>query len=421
MLVPMYKAFRFRVYPTKLQLARLTEWEHAARFLWNLAHAQRLAGLARCGKDKRYPTAFDQINELTQLRNECPWLADAPRSAQTQLLLELDLAWQSCFKTLAARPNFRKRSSCISICEPNPRSFHLIGQHSISFPKLGSLEIVVHRALEGRPKTCRLVREVDQWFAVITCEVETAEPQPRTEPCVALDRGVCNIVADSEGHLTPSPRHLERSLRRIARAQRVVARRKRGSKNQTKARIRVAKLHRKVRRQRNHLLHGISHDYAKSHGTVVVEKLAVQRMTRSASGTVEAPGRNVAQKAGLNRGILDAGWSRLHWMLGYKLAWSGGQLVEVPAAYSSQTCSKCGHVDAASRVSQAVFRCTDCGHTEHADVNAAKALLSRRSDGVAVCGGSAVGRPAKQKLRVVRRGQRRNIGAEHGGYKASVR
>ncbi len=407
-----YKAFRYRVYPTKEQIARLWQWENALRFLWNLAHEQRLAGLARCGKDKRYPTVFDQSRELTYLRNELPWLDDVPRHICNKVLIELDLAWQCCFGQLSNRPRYkRKGRDRINPCETDPKVWTL-SDRWLRFPKLGKVPIILHRELEGTPKTCRLVREVDQWFAVIDCELTVPDPVPRTEPVVALDRGVVNIVGGSDGILTPNPRHLDRALRRLARAQRVVARRKKGSNNKTKARIRVAKLHRKVRRQRDHLLHGISHRYAKSHGTVIVEKLAVQQMTRSASGTVEAPGRNVAQKAGLNRGILDAGWGRLHWMLGYKLEWSGGQLVEVPAAYSSQTCSKCGHVDAASRVSQSVFRCIKCGHTEHADLNSPKVLLSRRSDGVAVCGGSAVGRPVKQKLRVVRHGQRHDSRAD---------
>jgi len=112
----------------------------------------------------------------------------------------------------------------------------------------------------------------------------------------------------------------------------------------------------------------LSHDYAKSHGIVVVEALSIRSMTKSAAGTIEAPGKNVAQKRGLNRSLLDAGLSRFVECLRYKLAWSGGQLVEVPAAYSSQTCSGCGHVDAASRRSQAVFRCTSCGLMDHADV-----------------------------------------------------
>ena len=87
--------------------------------------------------------------------------------------------------------------------------------------------------------------------------------------------------------------------------------------------------------------------------------------------------------------------------------WAGGEVREVVAAYSSCTCSECWHVDPASRVSQALFVCTKCGHREHADVNAAKVILNRGTHGGAGCGGFAVvKRPKKQQLRVVRRGNR---------------
>ena len=89
-LVRIRKAFRYRVYPNARQVERLHAWQSALRWLWNLALEQRRMGLGRCRDDKRYPTAFDQINELTALRAELPWLADVPRNVCAQLLVELD-------------------------------------------------------------------------------------------------------------------------------------------------------------------------------------------------------------------------------------------------------------------------------------------------------------------------------------------
>jgi putative transposase len=408
------KAFRFRVYPAADQAARLGAWEGALRWLWNLAHEQRLIGLARPKDERRYPTAFDQINELTALRAEAPWLADVPRNVCAQLLVELDKAWQRAFKRLGRRPRYkRKGRDALGLCEPHPKVWRL-GLDGLVFPKLGALKVVVHRPLEGTPKTCTLVRDGDQWFASIVGEVEAAEPARRDGPTVALDRGVANVVADSEGRLVENPRHLDRMAPKIVRAQRRLARTKKESNNRKKAAATVARLQRKVRRQRDHVLHALSSDYAKSHGTVVVEKLRITNMTASARGTADAPGTNVAPKAGLNRSILAAGWGRLVDMLRYKLAWSGGRLLEVDPAHSSQTCAACGAIDAASRRSQAVFECVGCGHRDHADVNAAKVLKARAVEPAAhVCGGDcAVGRPAKQKLRVARRETVRKSGAQ---------
>jgi putative transposase len=368
----MRKTFRFRIYPTIEQQAKIERWKDALRFLWNLAHEQRLLGLAKPRDERKFYSSFDQINELTGLRAGLPWLADVPRNVCTQLLVELDKAWQRCFKKLARQPRWkRKGDDRIPFCEPHPKVWHLVDDW-LRFPKLGPMRVVQHRALEGTPKTCTITREVDQWFVAISCEIATPTPAPRAGPVVALDRGVILLVADSDGKKIKNPRYLKHSLVRLARVQRIVARRKKGSKNREKAKVRVAKLHRKVRRQRDHVLHEISTAYAKSHGMVVVEKLNVKGM--SAKGG--------ACKAGLNRSILDAGWGRLVEFLRYKLAWSGGTLVEVPAAYSSQTCSCCGAVDPKSRLSQSDFCCVVCGYVDHADLNAAKVLKSRANRSV---------------------------------------
>lgn len=352
------KSFRYRVYPTVAQEARLIVWEDALRFLWNLANEHRLLGLSMA--KKHYPTAFDQMRGLTGLRAELSWLADVPRNVCAQLLVELDKAWQRCFKRLSGAPRWKcKGRDFPSLIEPHPKYWRLNGS-ILRFPKLGALHVVVHRPLEGKPKTCTLKRDGDQWFVSILCEIETEAPLARTAPIVAVDRGVTFTLADSDGRLTANPKFYERSVGRIARAQRVVARRKKGSRNREKAKLRVMRLHRKVRRQREHFLHVESSRLAKSHGVVVIEKLNVAGMLR---------GR-------LSRSIANAGWTRFAGMLRYKLTWSGGRLVEVPAAYSSQTCSACEHVDALSRCGGR-FWCTSCGYVDHADLNAAKVLKTR--------------------------------------------
>jgi putative transposase len=385
------KAFRYRVYPTPEQVTRLDAWESALRFLWNLALEQRKLGLARPRDERRYPTAFDQINELTELRAALPWLADVPRNVCSQLLVELDRAWQRCFAKLARAPRWkRKDRDSLGFCEPHPKAWRVDGA-SVRFPKLGTLRTVMHRPVEGKPKTCSLKRDGDQWFVSIVCELDLAEPAPRDAPIVAIDRGIANFGATSDGNMIANPRNLEASLKRLAHAQRTVSRRKKGSKNREKAKARVAHIHRKVKRQRDHFLHVQSARFAKSHGVVVLEKLNVAGMIRGHC----------------SRSIADAGWSRFADMLRYKLAWSGGSLVEVPAAYSSQTCSACGCVDAESRHSQAVFRCTSCGYQDHADLNAAKILLARANrSGLPVEGSPKLGTLRNRKrigLRVPRR------------------
>ena len=352
-----YKTFRYRIYPTTAQKFRMSEWENALRFLWNLANEQRRMGLAR--PQRIYRTAFDQQKELTTLRAELPWLADVSRNVCTNLLVELDKAWQRCFKRSAHAPRWKRRGrDAFGFTEVDPGRCRLDSR--LRFPKLGQIRIKLHRPLEGEPKKYTINRDGDQWFVSIVCEIEI-NPTQRTEPIVAIDRGITNVVADSNEKIERNPQHLERALKRLARAQRTVARRQKGSKNKEKAKIRVMRIHRKVRRQRAHILHALTTTYAESQGTVVVERLQIANMEKNRQ---------------LSRRIGGAGWGQLVEMLRYKLAWSGGQLAEVSAHYSSQTCAACGHIDATSRARES-FHCTVCGHRDHADVNAAKVLKQR--------------------------------------------
>ena len=385
------KTFRYRIYPNSAQLDRMAHWECYLRWLWNLAHEQRKMIQARPKGERKFVTAFDQSKEATELRAEYPWFADVPSSMCGQLLVELDKAWQRYFSRVANEPRWKKRTQDgVSLCLPNKSGFRLDQSRStLRVCKLGNVRTVVHRPLEGRQKTCTLRQDVGQWFASIVCEVEMPEPSTRTLPVVAIDRGIVNIVGDSNGNLIPSPRFFRASSQRLNRAKRSVSRKKKGSKNRDKAKMRLAVLKRKVRRQRIHVLHFLSRRYANRHGTIVIEKLNTRGMMRLSRV--------------LSRDIVDSGWTQLARMLAYKLAWSGGTLVEVPAAYSSQTCSECGCVDAASRASQSVFSCTSCGHTEHADLNAPKVLLARANrPGLPVEGTCSAGTQRSRKRAALR-------------------
>jgi putative transposase len=186
--------------------------------------------------------------------------------------------------------------------------------------------------------------------------------------------------------------------RRRRKAQKVLARHKRGSRRYAKQRARLARLQARAARIRRDWLHRASTDIVARFGVVVIEALSIRNMTASARGTVEEPGRNVRAKAGLNRSILAQGWYAFEAMLAYKLEARGGMLVKVPAAYTSQTCSACGSVDAISRESQAAFVCVTCGYREHADVNAAINILRRNT-------ASKLVESAHQRLREARTGR----------------
>ena len=142
-----------------------------------------------------------------------------------------------------------------------------------------------------------------------------------------------------------------------------------------------------------------------AHKLYVFEALKVKNMTASAKGDTEKPGKNVQQKAGLNRAILASGWGQIKVYTHYKALRAGKLCIEVPAHYSSQECSQCGFTHPDNRHSQAAFVCQSCHCTDNADTNAAKVLVKR---GVALMLGEDVAKKKVKRARV----KKQKVGAE---------
>jgi putative transposase len=193
-------------------------------------------------------------------------------------------------------------------------------------------------------------------------------PAPGAGGVVGVDRGVTVAVALSTGEMT-SPGGLSlKEAGRLLRLQRRLARARRGSNRRRKVRTLVGRLKARDGDRRKDWAQKTTTDLARRFDVIRVENLNVKAMTRSARGTVQNPGRNVAQKTGLNRGILKSGWGLLAARLEQK---APGRVEKVKAAYTSQTCNPCKHIAAQSRKSQATFVCVSCGYRANADVNAA--------------------------------------------------
>jgi putative transposase len=217
-------------------------------------------------------------------------------------------------------------------------------------------------------------------------------PAPGNGQRVGIDRGVAVSAALSTGQLLHCPALTGRERARLRRLQRKLARARRGSDRRGRVRHVIARLRARERDRRKDWAEKVSTGIARRFGLIRVEDLKIAAMTRSAKGTREDPGRNVGAKAGLNRGILDAGWGLLVRRLQDK---APGRVEKISPAFTSQRCSACGHVDAHSRESQARFVCTACGFAGHADVNAAINIAAGHA--VTARGGDGVTRPVNRE------------------------
>ena len=165
------------------------------------------------------------------------------------------------------------------------------------------------------------------------------------------------------------------------------------SKGYLKTLAQLRKVEQKRQDSMNGHQHSVSHQLVKDHKIICMEDTQTSNMTRSAKGTAEEPGKNVKQKAGLNRSILAQGWYGLRNKIEYKADWYERQFVAVPAHHTSQRCSKCGSVDAGNQVSQELFRCLSCEHEINADINAAENIRRQGVETLARAGNLSLGVP----------------------------
>jgi putative transposase len=365
--------------------------------VWNLAVEQHSHW--RPGR-RSAPGYLEQCRQLTAARAEHDWLAGGSQMVQQQALRDFARAMTAFIDpgTLTGRPTWRKagRHEGFRIVGQRGRQWDMrrLSRHvgEVRIPKVGWVRFRWSRAVPSGVKSYRITQDrAGRWhvaFAAIPATIEG----PGTGAVVGLDRGMAVSAALSTGELLRGPSFAARERQRMRRLERKLARARRGSNRRKRVRLAIARLHARETDRRKDWAEKASTDIASRFDLIRIEDLQIRNMTRSARGTREKPGRNVRQKAGLNRGILRSVWGLLARRLEQK---APGRVEKIKPHYTSQRCSACGRVDRKSRESQAVFRCTACGFACDADVNAARNIAAGHA--VTARGGDGVTRPVNRE------------------------
>ena len=370
-----FRGYTYALRPTQEQEDMMAQFAGVCRLAWNLALEQRRNHWrnyqARTGNNLNYVT---QARELTALRAEFDFVRAVHVTPMQRTLKALDEAYRRAWKGLGGYPRPKRKgvNEAFGFAGREIRVEKLSRRWArVKLPKIGWVKLRYNRAIEGSIREARVTRTALGWQISIGCMRDVALPD--NGMTVGVDRGVAVPLMLSDGTPYMLPQEVDRHERLIRMAQGIASRRRRGSRRWVKAQKWAAGLKARQARARKHWAHEATTDITRRYGGVVVERLRTKNMTASARGTVDEPGRNVAQKRGLNRAILNVGWHRIQTMLAYKAA----RFVKVDPSYTSQTCASCGTVDGRSRESQAVFVCTACGHRDNADRNAAVNILNR--------------------------------------------
>ncbi|MET8971676.1 RNA-guided endonuclease InsQ/TnpB family protein [Streptomyces hydrogenans] len=384
-----HRGHKARLRLTPAQAAVAEAQGHAARALWNLLHEW----WTMLPQERRGLTAADAA--IRQGRKDLPWLGVLPAQAAQTVLKAYFGAWRNCWAGHTRAPDFKGRfRSRMAVDIPQGRDLHIVRLNRrwgrMWAPKIGHVlfrwtkDLPVGRRADrdNRVSGARLVKEADGWFVVFRVQRDVPEATAHAGPTVGIDRGIAKSLALSDGTFrehgpwltdgeTARLRRLEKSKERKRRA-------RTSGESDSRRLIRVydqiARLRATAKRRAVDWQHKTTTEISGTFSRIGVEDLAVSQMTRSARGTVEAPGTRVRQKAGLHRAIAGEAWARTVTMLEYKAAERGGVVVRVPARNTSRRCSACGRVVPGSRETQARFVCKSpgCGFEANADTNAGR-------------------------------------------------
>ena len=384
---------RNRLYPASGQEPGCLRHCAHARFVWNLAVEQQSWWWPGRGSA---PGSAERQRQLAGARAAVPWLREGSSSVQQQALRDFDRALAAFFDPAnpAGRPTFRSKRSTQGFVIRDTRVRRLSRKWGQVFvPRVGWVRFRWTRPLPAKLGMARVtVDGAGRWHVSFPAPQPTRGRGPTGE-AVGLDRGVRTALVTSGGQHYRAPRISDRQAQRYLGLQRRFSRQHTGSAKREKTRRAMAVLAACAVNRRKDWAEKLSTRFVYEHDVIVLEKLNIKGMTRKpvprldpATAGKFLPNKARA-KAGLSRGILASCWGTLGRRIEQKAQAAGVTAVFTDPRFTSQQCRMCGHTSPGNRESQAVFRCEECGHQDHADVNAAKNILAR---GLALATGELV-------------------------------
>lgn len=352
----MYKARKYRIYPTNSQKELIHKHCGSVRFLYNLAlETKTIAYLGSKVNLSRY----DLQKQVVDLKKELPWLKETNSQSLQVALLDLDTAYSNFFKGRADFPKFKKKSNRGSFNVPQNV---IVSDGRLIIPKFKEgIKIKLHRDLVGTIKQATVsFTPTGKYFVSILCDTEKdmpSKPKVTEGNSVGIDLGIKDFLVTSEGEIIDNPKFLRNSIDRLKVLQRRASKKQKGSSNKKKANNRVALLHEKISNKRQDFLHKVSSRLVSENKTICLESLGVSNMIKN---------HNLAQA------ISDVSWSEFNRMIEYKAEWYGVNIIRIGRfTPSSKTC-ECGSINKELKLSDRVWKCKRCKAVNERDRLAAR-------------------------------------------------
>ena len=379
------RTYKFRLYPSAGQEKLLIKQLDLCRELYNAFLEQRILAY-KTGKRINYNYQQDQIPEL---KSSFPEFKDIHSQVLQDVAHRVDKAYDNFYRRIGEKrkgknikagfPRFKSRDRYHSITYPQS-GFRILDNGHVMLSKIGEVRMFLHRPISGDIKTLSIKRDrVGDWFMTITVDMRKGysadvraynidRPCPDFTIPIGIDLGLKAIITTSDGVQVDPPKLLMESEKKLKRAQKDLSRKMKGSGNRTRARKKVAKIHRKIERQRNDFSHKLSNALVKEHDLIVFENLNIAGMVKNHH---------------LAKSIADAAWDKIVQYTGYKAESAGAFVVLVDPRHTSRECSRCGNIKEDLELSDRIYHCNACGLTMDRDLNAA---INIRNRGIAKVG-----------------------------------
>src|SRR5258708_2783592 len=400
------KAFKYRLSANKATTEKLHWVLDHAREIYNAALTERRDAYEM--HVKRHPGYYNektrkqltreltvdyygQERELVDVKDLRPEYGDIASHVLQDVIMRVKQTYDRFFDRVKngqkpGYPRFKGRNQYDSFTYPDHAGWKFTDLGSedgkkhkgtLHLSKIGTVKIKMHREMQGKIKTLTMKREGEHWYCIFTCEVEgTALPISYED--VGIDLGVTHLASLSNGEFIDHPRHFRQAEKKLAKAQQALSRKKKGSHRRSRAGKLLAKQHRKVRNQRHDFHHKASRRLVDRYQVIVFEDLQTKNLTTTPKPTHDEQGtylpNGAAAKAGLNKSILDAGWSTFTGMVVAKAASAGRTVIFVNPSMTSQLCSGCGAVFKKTLADRS--HTCDCGTSLDRDTNSAKLILN---------------------------------------------
>jgi len=372
----MMRTYRFRAYPSNRQISMLDSTLNLCRDLYNAMLEQRIYAY-RSGRKVNYRS---QQDEIPGIKERFPEYRSIHSLVVQDVAHRLDKTYDNFYRRIHERkgnkakagfPRFKSKDRYNSITYTQS-GFRILDNGHVWLSRIGELRVFMHRSVTGAIRTISIKRDsVGDWFITIICDHEKGsehdswEDQGNEQPHAnspefinptGIDLGLKALITISNGEQIGPPRFLRKSEKKLKKAQRSLSRKMKGSGKRRKTKTRVAKIHRKIERQRDDFTHKISRQLVTEHDLIALEDLNIAGMIK---------GHHMAKS------IVDASWNRIIRYTTYKAESAGAVVVPVDPMNTSRRCSRCGSIRKDLKLSDRIYHCNPCGLTIDRDMNAA--------------------------------------------------